>query len=407
MAAALSELDLPVLDYADPELRGSRFHERMGELREQGWLAATPLGAVVLDRESAELFLRSRCTTFPGLKLAELFDIREGALAEELRRNILCIDGADHRRLRNLVNPAFTPRAADRWRPAMRGFLEQLWAPVADSSQPPTCDLVEALCRPYPALTIATVMGAPLADAPRLHRWSNLIQKQFDPEALMTEREAIEAAVVEFYAYAHALLNERRAAEPAADLMSELLAAEAGGDRRSDVECVNLVLNVLIGGVDTTQAQLAHTVRLLAEHPGQWAALRADPSLAAAAVDEALRYEPITPFTARIVVEEIEHRGVTFPVGTVVLVASFAANRDGVRDPERFDIARTDGGRLVTFGAGIHYCLGANLAKAELQEALTFLAARVEALELAGEPAFGSVNGVYGLDALPLAFTFA
>jgi cytochrome P450 len=405
--AALAELDLPVLDYADPELRGARFHQRMAELRDQGWLAATALGAAVLDRESSELFLRSRATTFPGLKLAELFDVTEGALAEELRRNILCIDGPDHRRLRNLVNPAFTPRAADRWRPAMRGFLEELWASVAHAE---TCDLVETLCRPYPALTIATVMGAPLDDAPRLHRWSNLIQKQFDPEALMTERSEIERAVEEFYVYAHALLDERRAGlgeVGSADLMSELLAAEADGDRLSDVECVNLVLNVLIGGVDTTQAQLAHTMRLLAEHPEQWALLRAEPARAGAAVQEALRHEPITPFTARIVVEEIEHRGVTFPAGTVVLVASFAANRDGVADADRFDITRTDGGRLVTFGAGIHYCLGANLAKAELEEALVFLAARVATVELAGEPAFGSVNGIYGLDALPLRFTAA
>jgi cytochrome P450 len=403
--AALAELDLPVLDYADPELRGMRFHERMAELRGQGWLAATALGAAVLDRESSELFLRSRATTFPGLKLAELFDITDGALAEELRRNILCIDGDDHRRLRNLVNPAFTPRAAARWRPAMRGFLQELWAPVASAG---ACDLVETLCRPYPAMTIATVMGAPLADAPRLHRWSNLIQKQFDPEALMTERPAIEQAVQEFYDYAHALLAERRGAWVGGDdLMSELLAAEADGDRLTDVECVNLVLNVLIGGVDTTQAQLAHTMRLLAEHPEQWALLRADPSRAGAAVQEALRHEPITPFTARIVVEEIEHRGVTFPAGTVVLVASFAANRDGVADPERFDITRTDGGRLVTFGAGIHYCLGANLAKAELEEALMFLAARIDTVDLAGDPGFGSVNGIYGLDALPLRFTTA
>jgi cytochrome P450 len=159
---------------------------------------------------------------------------------------------------------------------------------------------------------------------------------------------------------------------------------------------------VLIGGVDTTQSQLAHTVRLLAEHSDQWQALRADPSLAGAAVEEALRYEPITPFTARIVVEDMEVRGVTFPAGTVVLVASAAANRDGLDDPDRFDITRADGGRITTFGAGIHYCLGANLARAELQEAMRFLAARVERIELEGEPVFGSVSGIYGLDSLPI-----
>ena len=205
--ALLSELELPVLDYADPALRGPAFHPRMAELRAQGWLAATPIGAMVLDREAAEVFLRSRSTTFPGLKLAELFNIETGPLAEELRRNILCIDGDDHRRLRNLVNPAFTPRAADRWRPSMRTYLEQLWDAVGADGR---CEFVEAFAKPYPSLVIATVMGAPLTDAPRLHHWSNWIQKQFDAEALMTERALIEEAVVEFYDYADALLAARR-----------------------------------------------------------------------------------------------------------------------------------------------------------------------------------------------------
>jgi cytochrome P450 len=400
---ALSELDLPVLDYTDATLRGPGFHPRMAELAEQGWLAATPLGAIVLDREAAELFLRSRSTTFPGRKLAEIFGIETGPLAEELRRNILCIDGDDHRRLRNLVNPAFTPRAADRWRPAMRVYLQPLWDAVADDGR---CEFVEAFAKAYPSLVIATVMGAPLDDAPRLHHWSNWIQKQFDAEALMTERELIEQAVVEFYAYADDLLAARRE-DPGEDLVSTLLEAESEGDRLSDVECVNLVLNVLIGGVDTTQSQLAHAIRLLAEHPDQWAALRADPALAAGAVEEALRFEPITPFTARIVLEDMEVRGVSFPEGTVVFVASISANRDGVVDPERFDITRTAGARLTTFGAGIHYCLGANLARAELQEALTFLSAHIDRLELDGEPTYGGVTGIYGLDALPVRFTRA
>jgi cytochrome P450 len=399
----VSELDLPVLDYTDAALRGPAFHPRMAELRAQGWLAATPLGAVVLEREAAELFLRSRSTTFPGRKLAEIFGIETGPLAEELRRNILCIDGDDHRRLRNLVNPAFTPRAADKFRPAMRTYLSELWAAVRDDGR---CEFVDAFAKPYPSLVIATVMGAPLADAPRLHHWSNWIQKQFDAEALMTQRPLIEEAVVEFYAYADELLAARRH-DPGEDLVSTLLAAEADGDRLSDVECVNLVLNVLIGGVDTTQSQLAHAVRLLAEHPDQWAALRADPSLAPSAVEEALRYEPITPFTARIVVEDMEVRGVSFPAGTVVFVASVTANRDDVPDPDRFDITRSGGPRMTTFGAGIHYCLGANLARAELQEALAFLAAHIERLELDGDPAYGGVTGIYGLEALPLAFAAA
>jgi cytochrome P450 len=398
--AAVSELDLPQFDYTDQNLRGERYRAAMRDLEGQGWLAAGPLGFLTLDRESGEFFLRTKAAIFPGLTMAELFEVRDGPLHREMQGNIINVNGDDHRRLRNLVNPALTPRAADRHRPAMRGFLEQLLDALPDDGR---CEFVEAFAKPYPSLVIATVMGAPLADAPRLHHWSNWIQKQFDAEALMTERELIEEAVVEFYDYADALLAARRD-DPGDDLVSTLLAAEADGDRLSEVECVNLVLNVLIGGVDTTQSQLAHAIRLLAEHPDQWDALHADPSLAAGAVEEALRYEPITPFTARIVVEDMEVRDVAFPAGTVVLVASCTANRDGVEDPDRFHITRTDGGRLTTFGAGPHYCLGANLARAEMQEGLGFLAERIERLELDGEPVYGGVTGIYGLDRLPIRF---
>jgi cytochrome P450 len=177
----------------------------------------------------------------------------------------------------------------------------------------------------------------------------------------------------------------------------------------SEEECVNLVLNVLIGGVDTTQSQLAHTIRLLAEHPDQWAALAADSSLAERAVEEALRYEPITPFTARITVEEVTYRDVTFPVDTVVMVCAFTANRDlpeGSGDAEAFDItAERPRARPLTFGAGVHYCLGANLARLELREALAFLAERSPRLELAGEPVFESITGIYGLSELPVRFS--
>src|SRR5829696_6674048 len=399
---AVTELELPELEYFDPELRGPRFHAEMEELRERTWLARSPLGVFVLDREAAGFFLRTRSATFPGMKIAELFEIEEGPLLEEMRRNILNLNGADHRRLRNLVNPAFTPRAADRWRPAMREFLGERWGAVRDDGR---CDFVAAFAKPYPSLTIARVMGAPLAEAPRLHHWSNWIQRQFDAPSLVNER-----AVLEFYEYAHALLAERRE-RPGEDLLSQLLAAEAEGDRLSEVECVNLVLNVLVGGVDTTQSQLAQGMRLFCEHPEQWELLRAEPELVPAAVEEILRYEPITPFTARILHEDVELRDVRFPEGTIVMVCAFTANRDldaasaGRGGPEAFDIA-ADRGRAkpLTFGAGIHFCLGANLARAELGEALAFLSARIERVELDGDPEYGSINGVYGLDALPLRF---
>jgi cytochrome P450 len=333
------------------------------------------------------------------MKIAELFGIDEGPLYEEIRRNILHLNGDDHGRLRNLVNPAFTPRAADRWRPRMREFLRDLWEPVASAGR---CDFVTAVAKPYPSLTIAAVMGAPLDDAPRLHEWSLWIQRQFDAPSLMRERERIERAVEEFYDYARHLL-ERRRSSPGDDLISTLIAASHEGDRLSDVELVNLVLNVLIGGVDTTQSQLAQAVRLFAEHADQWELLREQPELVPQAVEEVLRYEPITPFTARILLEDVEYRDVTFPKDTVLMVSAVTANREP--DGEEFDIAADRGGaKPLTFGAGIHYCLGANLARAELQEGLAYLAPRMRDLQLDGPPEFGSVHGIYGLEGLPIRF---
>jgi cytochrome P450 len=318
------------------------------------------------------------------------------------------------------VGPALSPRAVERHRPLMRELLAGLYEQAiggkggrAGGAFGPggaggEFDFVEAFAKPYPSQAIASVMGAPLSDAPRLHHWSSWIQRQFDAGSMMSERAGIEAAVEEFYEYAHALLAARRE-DPHDDLISALLSAEQEGDRLSEVECVNLVLNVLIGGVDTTQSQLAHTIRLLAEHPEQWEALVASPSLAEQAVEEALRYEPITPFTARITVEEVTYRDVTFPPDTVVMVCAFTANRDlpaGSGDPDAFDItAERPRARPLTFGAGVHYCLGANLARLELQEGLSFLAERCPRLELTGEPVYESITGIYGLAQLPVRFS--
>ncbi len=415
----VDELELPTLDYLDPTLRGERFHARMRELLADrrsvgGWLATGPYGYAVLDREAVEFFLRTRAAIFPGMTIAQIFDVREGPLYEEMRRNILHINGPDHTRLRSLVNPALSPRAVERHRPVMRELLEAIWNEMSVAGDGMAqCEFVRDIAKPYPSQAIAHVMGAPLEDAPRLHHWSNWIQRQFDAISMTEQKPAIEQAVSEFYEYAWGLVRARRE-RPGEDLISLLIAAEERGERLSDVECVNLVLNILIGGVDTTQSQLAHAVRLLAEHPDQWQLLGERPELAAQAVEEALRFEPITPFTARILVEEVTFRDVTFPAGTIVMVCAFTGNRDlpesdgaggAGGDPDEFNIvAERDRARVLTFGAGVHFCVGANLARVELQEALAFLAPRMPGLELAGEPVFEGITGIYGLAELPLRF---
>jgi cytochrome P450 len=430
----VSELELPAFDYTDPSLRGERFHEAMRELEGAGgWLARGPFGYIVLDRESAEFFLRTREAIFPGMKIAEIFGVSEGPLYEQMKRNVLHVNGPDHTRLRSFVNPALSARAVERYRPVMRGFLEELFASACGGARADAagtgaagtdeagtggagattvkCEFVGAFAKPYPSQTIASVMGAPIEDAAKLHHWSNWIQRQFDAAAMATERDGIERAVEEFYEYAEELLRARRK-DPGDDLISRLISAVGDGEKPlSDVECINLVFNVLVGGVDTSQSQLAHTVRLLAEHPGQWEALAADPGLASNAVEEGLRYEPITPFTARITTAEVTYRDVTFPEGTIVMVCAFTGNRDlgeggEGEGGEVFDIAaERQHARTLTFGAGVHYCLGANLARAELEEALVFMAKGMRGLRLDGEPVYESITGIYGLAELPIAFS--
>ena len=399
---ALADLDLAEIDLLDPELHGERWHAAMAELRATGEpFARAPLGTLVLDRAAGEQVLRTKAAIFPGLLLAELFGIADGPLHEQMTRNIINVNGSDHGRLRGLVNPALSPRAVERYRPLMRAILADL-APVLEREEP--FDFVAEFAKPYPSRTIAAVMGAPDEDAARLHDWSNWIQRQFDPLALgdPEQRTTIEQKVAEFYAWVRPLI-ERRRATPADDLISSLILAEQEGDRLSAVELENLVLAILVGGVDTTQSQLAHAVRLLAERPEQWAALRADPDgLALRAAEEALRFEPITPLTARLTLEPVEVAGVTFPENSVLIVCAFTANRDG-GDGEAFDIrVPREAKRMLTFGAGIHYCAGANLARAELSEALAFLARRAERLELAGDPFLQTISGIYGVDALPV-----
>jgi cytochrome P450 len=396
----VSDLDLPAFDYAEPDVPADRYHAQLAGIRQQGWLARSPLAYLVLDHDAGEFFLRSKKTAFPGRQIAGFFGVSSGPLAEHIDANILNLSGEHHRRLRALVGPALTPRAADRWRPVMRGFLADLWARVGDSGG---CDFVAAVARPYPALTIATVLGAPPPDAGRLHAWSTWVQRQFDIRALDASRGEIERAVTEVEAYVTGLLAARRAA-PGDDLISSLLAARDQGDRLSAAECVQLVVNLLAGGIDTTAGQLAHAIRLFASHPGQWARLAADPGLAPRAVDEVLRFEPVTPFTARICLEPVEFRDVIFPAGTIVAVCAERANREG-DGGEGFDITATHAGRLLTFGAGAHYCPGANLARAELEEALAFLAPRAPGLALDGPPQLGGIEGIYGIDKLPVSWS--
>jgi cytochrome P450 len=313
------------------------------------------------------------------------------------------MEGPEHGRLRRLVAAAFTPKSADRLRPFMRTVVGRLVDGVVADGR---CELVGDICDPYPIPIICELLGAPKEDWKLFSQWATDIFRIFNND-LVNDKALIQAASDELDAYVRAMVAERRA-RPAADLLSDLIAAEEAGDRLSTDELVMLAEAVLMAGTDTTRNQLACSVALLSQYPDQWALLADRPDVAGRAVEETMRYLGAVRGTARLASEDIEYRDVVFPAGTLVATSLAGANYDPEMfpDPHTFDITRAPSvSPQMTFGSGIHYCLGASLARAELQEALPLLARRMPGLELDGPIEWKpSTVGIWGPARLPLRF---
>jgi cytochrome P450 len=323
-------------------------------------------------------------------------------LARE-RTSILSAEGDVHARLRRLVAPAFTPKAADRLRPYMREVVNRLVDPVAPTGH---AELVADVCEPYPIPIICKLLGAPEDDWQLFSRWAADILRVFNG-TLNEDLPVIMKAQDELDTYVREMI-ERRRGRPADDLLTDMIAVEEEGDRLTTEELVSMAEAVLIGGTDTTRNQLACSVALFTEHPDQWKLLGDRPDLASRAVEETMRTLGAIRGTARFASEDIEYRDVMFPKGTFVSTSFVGANRDDhvFADPYTFDITRE--GTVsphLTFGSGIHFCLGAWLARAELQEALPILARRMPNLAVDGQITWKPNNfGIWGPAVLPLTF---
>jgi cytochrome P450 len=399
---SIYELDVPVLDHEDPTLVGDRLHEVLGGLASQSWLARTNIGFVVLDRQAVVEVLRDRRLAFPALPILGLQGIVDGPAFDRTAKGLMVRSGEPHLRLRRLVAPAFAPSSVGRLRSSLRGYLDERWRVLGPGGR---MEFVSALAQPLPAFVLADLLGVP-EETERLTRWSILLQAVFKMH-MAEAREEVERAYDEVGAWTLEMLAERRGL-PGDDLISTFGRIEVDGDRLTDDEVITLVIAVISGGVDTTQAQLSHGMRLFARHPDQWDLLAERPELASQAAGEVLRYEPITPFTARIALENVEYRGVEVPAGTLLFACTATANRDGsaFERPNEFDISVDRGihAPILTFGFGDHFCLGAQLARMELAEAFGYLAPRMGELQLDGEPEFGSILGIYAMESLPIRF---
>jgi cytochrome P450 len=314
--------------------------------------------------------------------------------------HMLNSDPPDHGRLRRLVSKAFTPRRVERLRPRVTAITEGLLDDLSGHGARSETDLLASFAFPLPITVICELLGVPASDRDDFRAWSATVVSDTASPAVFGEHAT---AMIRYFL---ALLAGKRR-EPADDLLSALLAARDSGDRLSENELVSMAFLLLVAGHETTVNLIASGMLALMLNPAEFGRLRADPALIGAAVEELLRYvNPVNNATLRCAAEPVEIGGVRIGRGDPVLVSLSGANRDPARfgDPDRLDLARDGSGHLA-FGHGIHYCLGAPLARLEAEIAFAGLLTRFGSVQLAvpvSSLRWRPSTLIHGLEALPV-----
>ncbi len=311
---------------------------------------------------------------------------RPGSDSGEGLRSMLRTNPPAHTRLRALVSKAFTPRTVAHLRPLVTSQADALLDAALEKGE---VDLIEAFARPLPLRVICTLLGVPPEDEETFGAWGMALSRGLDPDYLLTAAELAQRAEATrgFAAYFTELIAQRRAA-PSDDLLSRLVTVQEQGDSLTESEMLETCVLLLVAGYETTINLVANGVLALLRNPGQLSLLRADPALTVSAVDEMLRYDPPVHWAGRVALEDTTLAGHRFAAGDGIVIVIGSAHRDpeAYPDPDRFDVTRFTGSapatRHIAFGFGIHYCLGAALAKMEAEIMLTALLRRVRNLAL-------------------------
>jgi cytochrome P450 len=315
------------------------------------------------------------------------------------RLQLIDMEPPDHTRLRRLVSTAFTPRTVEGLRPRVTELVDGL---VSAALERGAFDLLADLIEQLPVAVIAELLGIPPADRGQLRPWSADMTLMFElTRGEADERRAVQATV-EFSDYLRTLVRDRRA-RPRADLLSELALVAEAGDRLSEDELIATAILLLNAGHEASVNGAANAWWTLFRHPQALAALRADPGLVPTAVEELLRFDTPAPMFERWVLEDIELHGITIPRGEELALLFASANRDPAQfaNPDGLILDRAPNPHL-SFGAGIHFCLGASLARLELGILFRAILERMPTLELVSEPAWKPRFVLRGLQALPV-----
>ncbi len=364
-----SRESLPVLHLSATEI-WQNIHAPLREAREAAPFGISGEGAIHVLRD-AEVEACLRDPRFLAADLMALNGLTEGPLWEWWNSVMFSKNPPEHTRLRKLVSRAFTPRSVERLRPRIAEHVRTILTPAFEAGR---IDAQGDLGHRLPLAVISDLLDVPEADRPIFGQWTKQLGLAFSAIRDPVIHRQIEDALASLDAYVRGLIDDRRRS-PGDDLLSALIAVEEGGDRLRTEEMVALTENLMFAGHDTTRGALAAMSVLFARHPDQLAAVAADPALIPRAAEEVLRYEPITFGTARLASEELDLAGLRISKGEPVVLCLAAACRDPRRyaDADRFDVRREDV-KSTTFGAGIHFCLGASLARVEIEEAIRALA---------------------------------
>ena len=398
----------PVFNPFDPAFRADPY-AACKRLREADPVHQHPMGFTALTRYAdCSTMLRHPDASSDGRKAPGFREqlVQMGLDAdEEMQRGrpFLFRDPPDHTRLRGLVSKAFTPRVIERLRPRIELIVADL---IDSAAERGSLEVIEELAYPLPVIIISEMLGVPTEDHLSFSAWSRELARSLDPDfALPPEvQERRKRASDEFREYFTQLIARRRL-EPRDDLLSALIAAEDEGQKLTEEELLETCILLLIAGHETTVNLIGNGALALLRNPDQLHMLRDEPSLIKAAVEELLRYDPPVQLTGRFALSDIELGDAVIPAGTQTVLLIGGANRDPVQftNPDVLDLRREDN-RHLAFGMGVHFCLGAPLARVEGQIALLAFAERFDGPELAAEPVYKENITLRGLASLPLRF---
>ena len=364
----------------------------------------SPLGFWVLTRYE-DVVASLRDPRLAKEAIATFVAERLGITPIGIGLSMLDRDPPDHTRLRGLVSKAFTPRVVEVLRPHIQQIVDGLLDRAEDRGE---MDLIEDFAYPLPVIVICEMLGVPVEDRDRFKSWGLDIARGLDAVLLGPESEVVKRSSTSRMAladYFRDLIAKRRTA-PRADMLTDLIAAEEAGDKLTENELLATCILLLVAGHETTVNLIGNGSLALLRHPDQLQRLRDNPGLIGTAVEELLRFDGPVQRTARIPSEDITIGGKLIPKGDMVMPFIGAADRDPAQfpEPDRLDIGRGDN-RHIAFGWGIHFCLGAPLARVEGQIAINTLVRRLPKLALATDaPAFRQSLTLRGLTALPVTF---